>query len=339
VRNKWTVAVILIILIIAAGVIRNSLNHPESVEKSDFVMGTFVQVRAVGKRVNHAVNEAFREIKAIDALLSSFVPDSDISRLNAQAGLEDISVSKDTLFVLERAGAFFKMTGGAFDVTVGPLVSLWGFHSGDYRIPSEEEIWNALQFVGFDKVSIDFSNASVKLGDKGMSLDLGGAGKGYAVDVAYDILEKYGPDYALISAGSSSMRVLGVKPEGKAWKIGVGHPRNPNEYLGVVTLKPGEAIGTSGDYQKYFEEDGVLYSHILDPHTGRQPRELSAVTLIAPNALDADILSTAVFVLGSTAGILLVESLDGVEAVLFTANGEIILSSGMINRFEAQSGG
>jgi thiamine biosynthesis lipoprotein len=337
--GKWPAAIVLIVTVMMVSVIRHGLNQSQTVEKSEFAMDTVVLIKASGKGAREAVDQAFDEIRSVEALLSSYVPSSDVSRVNAEAGYGYVTVSSDTFWVLERVQEFYWKTGGAFDVTVAPLVRLWGFDSGDYRVPMDEEIQDALRLVGFDKVLMDELQVAVRFKKEGMSVDLGGVGKGYAVDRAYSLLEKQGVDYAFISAGTSSIRVLGTKPGGKLWRVGIGHPRSSGKYLGVVSLRSGDALGTSGDYQKYFEEDGVVYSHIIDPHTGLQPRDLSAVTILARNALDADILSTAVFVLGSAKGMELVESLDGVEAVLFTANGDILVSSGMNGRFELQSGG
>lgn len=337
--GKWLAAIALIAIVMTVSVIRHGLNQSQTIEKSEFAMDTLVSIRASGKGARQAVDQAFDEIRSVEFLLSSYVPSSDISRVNSEAGRGYVTVSSDTLWVLERARQFYWKTSGAFDVTVAPLVRLWGFDSGNYRVPTNEEIQDVLQLVGFDKVLIDEVQVAVRFEREGMSLDLGGVGKGYAVDRAYSLLEKQEVDSAFISAGTSSIRVLGAKPGGKPWRVGIGHPRSPGEYLGVISLRSGDALGTSGDYQQYFEKDGVVYSHIIDPHTGLQPRDLSAVTILARNALDADILSTAVFVLGSVKGMELVESLKGVEAVLFTANGDILVSSGMNGRFELQSGG
>lgn len=337
--GKWRAAIVLIVLLMAVSAIRHGLSQGQTVEKSEFIMDTLVSIRASGKGVEAAVERAFEEVRAVDSMLSSYVPESDISRVNAGAQDVYVRVSSDTLLVLKRIQEFYRKTGGAFDPTVAPFVRLWGFDSGNYRIPTDGEIQEAFELVGFDKVLIDEAQSAVKFEKEGMSLDLGGAGKGYAVDRAYSLLEEHGVKYAFISAGTSSIRVFGMKPGGKPWRVGVGHPRRPGELLGVITLSSGDALGTSGDYQQYFEKDGILYFHIIDPHTGVQPRDLAAVTVLAENALDADILSTAVFVLGSDAGMELVESLDGVEAVLFTADGDILLSSGMDVRFELQDGG
>jgi thiamine biosynthesis lipoprotein len=337
--GKGIVVIGLITILMVISVIRHCVYQSQLVEKSEFVMDTFVSMKVSGEAAGEAVEQAFGEIKSVDRLLSSFVTDSDISRVNAEAGHEYVIVSDDTLLVLECAAEFYWKTGGAFDVTVAPLVRLWGFDTADYRVPTNEEIQDTLRFVGFDKVLIDEVRSAVRFEKDGMSLDLGGVGKGYAVDRAYNALEKQKVDYAFISAGTSSVRVLGTKPGGELWKVGIGHPRSPGKYLGVISLSPGDALGTSGDYQQYFEEDGVSYSHIIDPRTGVQPRDLSAVTILARNALDADILSTSVFVLGSEKGMELVESLDGIEAVMYTTSGDMLISSGMNGRFEIQGGG
>lgn len=337
--GRWTTVIILVFMVLITSAVKYGLNRKSTIEKREFIMDTFVSIKASGIRVKQAIELAFEEIRRIDDLFSLYKPDTEIDRINAQADGGYVTVSNDTLLVLKRVREFYWMTEGAFDGTIAPLARLWGFDSGNYKVPTSDAIQTALKLVGFDKVLIDEVQSGVRFERSGMSLDLGGAGKGYATDKAYDALKESGVDYAFISVGTSSIRVLGSKPDGTDWRVGIGHPRNPSEYFGVILLKPGEALGTSGDYQQYFEEDGIRYSHIIDPRTGLQPRELLSVTVLAGNALDADILSTAIFVLGVEKGMELVEELDGVEAVLFTADEDIFVSSGIKDRFVLQMEG
>ena len=268
------------------------------------MMGTFVEVISPDKRAARIV---FSEIKRIEDLLSIYRPDSEISRLNEQGKLY---ASPDTLYIIRKAKEFGEVTGGTFDITVGPLMNLWGFKDKKYYIPKDEEIKNILNLVGFDKISLDNTKNMIEFQVSGMQIDLGGIAKGYAVDCAVKRLKEKGIQSCLINAGGQ-IYCLGDK-FGQPWRISIRNPRDEGS-AGYLELKD-RAVATSGDYEQYFIKDKKRYAHILNPKTGYPVNSgITSVTVIAPDGLTADALTTAIFVLGKENGEKLAKKFPGVE--------------------------
>ena len=287
-----------------------------------------LRIQAESRREAEALSgQLFAEIKRLEALLSRTIPGSDLDLVNRMAGKEAVAVSPDTLAVARLAVQYAQLTEGAFDPTVAPLMDLWGFVGRQFRVPSPGELEEVLPRVDFSLVEIDSVNSTIYLPRAGMSLDFGGIAKGYIVDRGLELLKAAGIRSAFLNAGGD-IGLLGSKPDGTPWRIGVSHPREDDQFSAVLPLS-GVAVVTSGDYERFFEEGGVRYHHLLDPGTGRPARALSSVTVIAPTAVKADALSTALFVLGPEQGLALVERLPGVEAVLVTAGMEVLISTGL----------
>jgi thiamine biosynthesis lipoprotein len=314
-------------------------------------MGTYFEIKVMldgtitQADARAAVDDAFESVARLDSLLSTYKPDSDISIVNRNAGGAPTRVAPLVLAVLDSSLFYWKLTGGAFDVTVGPLMELWGFKGREPRVPAPERLAEALALVGASGVQIDRSASSVRLLRPGAELDLGGIGKGFALDRAADVLRVRGIANALLNSGGNLL-FLG-SAGGRAWKTGIADPRLPDRV--VARFEPGAcAVSTSGDYETYFIAGGVRYSHILDPKTGRPASGMKSVTVIAPAATAADALSTAVFVMGAGPGMELVESLPGVEAVLITESGGegtgseaplcLAVSSGLSGKLELLDG-
>ncbi len=262
-------------------------------------MGTTIEVISPDKQ---AADIAFREIKRIENLLSYYRDDSEVSRLNKQGRLE---VSPETLFVIKKAGEFWQATQGAFDVTVAPLLELWGFSGGNYRLPDDIKIKETLELIGFDKVRI--SGNIIEFKTEGMKIGLGAIAKGYAVDCAARKLKFAGIKSALINAGGD-IYCLGDKA-GLPWRVAI-NPALPSRasrrrnggVAGYLELK-NKAVATSGNYEQYFSVGDTRYCHILDPRTGRPADTgIASVTVIADDCLTADALSTSIFVLGKEKG-------------------------------------
>jgi thiamine biosynthesis lipoprotein len=252
-------------------------------------MGTFVEVVSPDKEAPKIV---FAEIRRIENLLSSYKPESEVSRLNA-AG--ELKVSPETFWIIKRSCEFSRASAGAFDITVAPLVDLWGFSNKNFRIPQEEEIKKVLLRVGWEKIVLQEKDNVVKFSLPGMKIDLGAIAKGYALDCAARKLKARGIKNCLINAGGQ-VYALGDK-SGVPWRIGIRDPRK-KEIRETLKLK-NRSASTSGDYEQFFIKDGGRYAHIIDPKTGRPARSgIISVTVIAPEATSADALSTAMFVLG-----------------------------------------
>jgi len=254
---------------------------------SQLMMGTIIEVISPDR---NAAGIAFSEIRRIDDLLSRFKDDSEISRLNREGRLR---VSPDTLLVIKKSGQFWQATQGAFDITAAPLIELWGFYDRDYRLPSDSEIQERLALIGFDKIKIDGNMVEFKI--DGMKIDLGAIAKGFAIDCAVQELRQAGIDSALLNAGGD-IYCLGDK-RGIPWSVAIRTGVNLIS-SGDLKLKD-KAVATSGNYEQYFSVDGVRYSHILNPRTGKPAETDSAsVTVIADDCLTADALATSVFVMG-----------------------------------------
>ena len=302
-------------------------DRAEADSGNQMIMGTFAHVVAVAEDSGTAkkcVRVALEEIRKVDALMSDYKSDSEISRTNSQAAEKPVSLSDYTYEVLQRSIEFSKMTDGAFDVTVGPLVALFRKAKESKVAPSKEEIELARSKVGFEKLKLDSENKTVQFSENGMLLDLGGIAKGYAIDKAIEAAQRCGAIGAMVDIGGD-VRCFGLPPEGRDhWLIGLQDPNSAIEGIEggglLVVLKiTNAAVATSGDYQQFVLIEGKRYSHIMDRRTGTSAEGLSSVTIIADNATDADALATSVSVMGAEKGLALIEKLPGTEAMLITS--------------------
>jgi FAD:protein FMN transferase len=301
----------------------NAFSH----RRSQFLMGTLVEISVIEKDEKLAITsiqQAFREIRRLEKLMSIHIPDSEISKINQAAGKDRVSISKELMAVIQRSLFWSEKTAGAFDITVGPAQELWDFDTPS--LPSKFSIADAIKKIDYRKIQL--KEQTVFLPEKGMLLNLGAIAKGYAVDKAIDILKENKIQSALINAGGD-LKSIGQRSDQLNWRIGLQHPRNSESLLASFSIS-GNAVATSGDYQKYFEKNGNRYHHILDPTTGYPATTGSiSATVIAKNVMDADALSTAIFVLGSEKGIALLNSLNGVEGLIVDSNGETSVSNNM----------
>ncbi len=263
-------------------------------------MGTEFQIvlagddeRALGQAANHALDE----IERIDQQMSLYIPQSELCWVNAHAAQGPVPVEPGLFRLLSRAAEIWKATEGAFDVTVGPLLECWGFFRGRGTVPPDSEIDRALERVGMEHVELDSRAKSVRFGRTGVKIDLGAMAKGYAVDCAVALLAESGVQRALLHGGLSTVYALGAPPGRAGWSVGIRHPTEAGRRLRTVELRD-QALSTSGSYEKSFEHEGVVYSHILDPRNGRPVRGMLSATAIAKAAYESDALSTAFFVMG-----------------------------------------
>ena len=302
------------------------------------VMGTFARVVVVAKdpaTAHKCVRLALAEIKNVDELMSNYKSDSEIGRVNKNAAMEPVAVGEATFEVLQKSIEFSRLTDGAFDITVGPLVSLFRIEERTGTAPSEVMIADAKSKVGYEKLKLDEENRTVQFTVEGMRLDLGGVAKGYAVDKAIEAARQSGAFGAMVDLGGD-IRCFGKPPEGKRqWLIGLQDPKAAIKGIGgggiVLTLKvTDKAVATSGDYQQFVLVEGKRHSHIIDRESGSSAEGLSSVTIIADSAIDADALATAVSVMGAEKGLAFIEKLPNTEAILLPSSPkrEIIKTSG-----------
>ena len=298
--------------------------HPVELESGyRLVMGTIARVVVVAKDTKTAqkcIEAAFAEIDNVDNLMSDYKSDSEIGIVNKNAAEKAVQVGESTFEVLQRSVEFSKLTNGAFDITVGPLVDLFHTAKETHIAPTQEQIDNAKSKVGYEKLILDPVNRTAKFAIEGMRLDLGGIAKGYGIDKAIEAMQAGGALGAMVDIGGD-VRCFGMPAKGKDhWMVGLQDPNLPANTPGlglVLTLKITEgAIATSGDYQQFVIIDGKQYSHIIDRRTGTSSKGLSSVTIITDNATDADALATAVSVMGAESGLALIEKVPDTEAIL-----------------------
>ncbi|MDF2569572.1 MAG: apbE [Sporomusa sp.] len=296
-------------------------------------MDTIIDITAYGSGNELAVKAAFAEFKRINDLTNRFDENTQVSKINQAAGKERVQVDPDVIAMLKLARNRSEQLDGTLDVTVGVLTELWGVgHKGEF-VPSQAEIKALLPLVNYRLIEIDDKANTVFLPQTGMRIDLGAVAKGYANRKAIDVLKAKGIKSALINAGGD-VRVIGTRPDGQPWRIGVQDPRDSEGIAAKLVLSEWDVLETSGDYQRFFVKDNVRYSHIIDPRTGFQPREVASVTIVAKSGAYVDILSTAMFVLGVERGQELLKQYPGTEAIFITADGKKIITPGLTGKIE-----
>ena len=302
------------------------------VTRAQMQMGTVVKITAVARSesvAQAAVAAGFAEIRRLEELMSTWIPTSELSRVNASAGVMPVYVSSETLTVVQRAMQVAEMTDGGFNIAIGPAVDAWNVIEGG-RIPTESELEALRPLVDLMSVHVDVRKQTILLEKAGMRIDVGGIGKGYAADRAVEALWEAGA-IAGVVALSGDIKTFGRLPDNKMFPIGIQHPREDGSVLAWMELQD-EAISTAGDYERFFERDGVRYHHILDPRTLQPARSCRSVTVIAREGVWADGLDTGIFVMGPERGMELVEQLPDVEAIIVDAEGRLLVSSGLKQR-------
>ncbi len=298
-----------------------------------FAMDTVVRITVYGERADEAVAVARERIMEYDGRFSVTNPTSEVSRLNGGNG-EPVRVSDELVHVLNKAKSVSESSGGAFDVTIYPVAKAWGFYAAEgeeraNRVPSSMELAEGLALVDYSNVVLDGNEVRLMNGSK---VDLGGIAKGYISSLVMDELQGMGVVGAILSLGGN-VETVGAKPDGSDWTVGVANPANPDGILGTVPC--GEtAVVTSGDYQRQFTEDGVTYHHVMDPATGYPANNgLSSVTVMCEDGMEADGLSTALFVMGLEGALAYWEEHKGFEAVFITDEAEVALTEGLKGKF------
>ncbi len=312
----------ILILLLLAGTVGCSAPGSPMTTREQMLMGTLVSISISGaspEQANRAADLAFHEIRRIEQIMSTFIPESDISLINRSAGREWRSVNPELLFVIQESLRYSRLSNGAFDMTFKPLSNIWHIEPGS-RPPSAEEIRRVLPLVDYHGVLID-DQGRVLLKKPGMAIGLGAIAKGYAVDRAMAVLKTQGIKNAIINAGGDLL-VIGRRSDKQPWEIGIQDPRNRNTMIKKIPAT-NCAIATSGDYEQFFIFNGVRYHHIMDPKTGFPARGCRSVTIISPTAIMADAVATAVFVLGPKAGMELIEKIPEVQGLIVDEQGEI----------------
>lgn len=303
-------------------------NIPNPAQKSFIAMDTYMTITAYGENASGAVKEAAEKISALDALWSVTDENSEVSRINSSGGIT-AEVSAETSEILGRSIEISEITGGALDCTVYPVLTEWGFTTGEYKIPDEKTLENALSLTGYEKISLDGNNVTLP---DGMKIDFGALGKGAASAAAAKILRENGIESALLDLGGN-IRVIGTKPDGSDWHLGIRSPFDDG-IIGSIAASDCAAV-SSGGYERYFVgSDGETYCHIIDPETGRPAKSgLSSVTVIGNDDILCDGLSTALYVLGAEKAEELWRTRDDFEMILVTDEKEILITAGISDVF------
>lgn len=295
--------------------------------RDEVVMGTAIRVELWCDDPAHgeaAIDAVMAEMHRIDRTMSPHKPDSELSRINRDAHRQPVPLSSEMFLLLVQAQRFAQLSHGAFDITFASVGNLYDYREG--VAPDAQALARARAAIGWRGLELDARTRSVKFAREGMRIDLGGFAKGHAVDNAAAILTRHGIHHAHVAAGGDS-RVIGDK-RGRPWTIGVRDPRKADALVALLPLVD-TAISTSGDYERFFERDGVRHHHIVDPATGQSPRDVRSVTVLAADGLTCEAMSKTIFVLGTERGMDMVETLEGVDAIVVDAAGALHTSSGM----------
>jgi FAD:protein FMN transferase len=273
------------------------------VEQNDEAMGATFSVVLYGSdrvQMEKAADAAFDEVHRLDRLLSNYKPDSEWSEVNRTAAVRPVKVSAELFRLLSDCLTYSRQSEGAFDITVGPLMKVWGFYKGEGALARPADVTDALTRVGHRHVRLDAAARTIQFDRAGMELDPGGIGKGYAVDRMADVLRRSGIHVALVSAAGSSIYGLGAPPDGPTgWRITIRAPDDPNKAAAEVFLKD-MSLSTSGSYEKFFSADGRTYAHIIDPRTGYPAQGTASVSVMAPRTVDSEVWAKPFFINGRT---------------------------------------
>ncbi len=298
-------------------------------------MDTIVSISVVSRsreKASIAINRVFGEMEKLSALVNFYSETSELSQLNRNAGKKPVKVSFETLDLVKEATSVARLTGGAFDPTIGVISTLWDFNN---RImPDSKDIKERLKLVSYKNIVINEEKSTVFLKKEGMLMDLGGIAKGYAADMAVEILFSSDIKSALISV-AGDIRAYGVKPDGNPWMIGIRDPRPASSTENIMAAMPLNdlAISTSGDYQRFFEMEGTRYHHLLVPKTGMPASGCQSVSVLADSAVMSDSLSTAVFIMGPKKGLKFLDEL-GYKAIIVDFYGRLYISEGLKDEIE-----
>jgi FAD:protein FMN transferase len=300
---------------------------PGWMERTEAIMGTrcYVQLWADDPvKGDEAIEAVMAELRRIDALMSHYKPESQLSQINARANEEPVQVDKELFDLIKLSTYYSQVTDGAFDITYAGVGHLY-----DYRRhirPTEEQIRAALPAVNWRNMVLDEEHHTVRFAHPGMRIDLGGIGKGYAVDRGVQILKARGVEHAVVTAGGDT-RIIGDHM-GRPWLVAIRHPDDPSKVVTRIPLSD-TAMSTSGDYERYFDEGGVRYHHIIDPRTGHSASKVRSATVLAPTATQTDGMSKTAFVLGAERTLEIINRMPGFDAVFVLPDGRVLYSNGL----------
>ena len=304
-----------------------SVSENEKYSSDIFAMDTYMSLTAYGAKAQDAVTEAIHEIQRLDAMFSVGNTDSDVTTANMQGSA---TVSDETAYLVEQSLEISRKTDGAFDITIYPVMELWGFTTKNYKVPQADELQETLKRVSYENVSLKDHELVLK---NNAQIDFGGIAKGYTSSRVMQIFKEYGIEHGMVNLGGN-VQTLGTKTDGTAWRVAIQSPQGGNQYLGILETSD-QAVITSGGYERYFEENGVTYHHIIDPKTGYpSDSDLTSVTIVCADGTKADALSTSFFVMGLQKAESFYENTDlDFDVILLTKDNQIYISEGIAQNF------
>lgn len=331
--KNWRKSSYLVLLLSISIFLVACKDNTKPVEKETYMMGTIVELKVYGKNAEKATENALKRVGEIENKMSVKIETSEISKLNAKAGVSGEKLSADTYSVIEKAVKYSKMTDGAFDPTIEPIVKLWGIGTDAERVPLKGEISEKLELVDYKDIILDSKSSTAKLMRANQAIDLGAIAKGYTADEVKNILLENKISSAIINLGGN-IYAMGHKIDGTDWNIGIQNPLDHRgKYLGTISVSD-KSVVTSGNYERFFMVGSKRYHHIFDPKNG-YPSEngIISTTIISDTSIDGDVLSTSTYILGLEKAKKLVESIEGVEAIFITDDKKVYVTSGIKDSF------
>jgi len=294
------------------------------------IMGTLIRVELWhdnARKAGQLIDDVMKEMHRVDRLMSSYKKNSALSRINRLASKQPVTINAELFHVINRSLYFSRLTSGAFDITYASIGRYYNYRKKQY--PSDQTINKNINKINYKNIILDKKRLSIQFAIDGVYIDLGGIAKGHAVDRSFEILKRAGVKHAIITAGGDS-RILGDK-RGRPWVLGIRDPRKARHIIGSLPLSD-MALSTSGDYERYFVKNGEHFHHILNPSTGKSAKSLRSVTIIGPDAITTDALSTSIFILGKEKGLKLINRMKNIEAVLIDQQNKLIFSNGLLSK-------
>ncbi len=316
-------------VVLCSALFQGCSGNTEPLEETKFLLGTICTVKIYDHKSQDTMDKVFNRIQEIENKMSVNKTGTEVDAIAAAAGKSYVKVSDDTFYVIQKGKYYSEKSGGKFDITIGPLVKLWGIGTDAARLPSQQEIDAKKSLINYKDVLLNEGDKSVMLKRQGMALDLGGIAKGYSADEAARILKENNVQHAIVNLGGNVL-VLNDNVNGKPWSIGIQNPfETRGDIVGSIAVTS-KTVVTSGIYERYFEYNGVRYHHILDPFNGYPMNsDLASVTIVTNTSIDADAMTKNLFYLGSSQGLAYAEATPDIEAIFITKDKKVYVTKGL----------